>query len=163
MCGHCCGVLLGVGLPLGQCAVTSSALLSAACTGVGRRLQAYGATRDSWRDFGHQNDLAPMDVRQRSRCKRSGPVGRPLSGGGSGRAWLSAAPIRISRSMSFSGWGDAGGRLGGIGLPHRSCNLRGRTLRLPYWLPRDGLAGNRHSRSGEIAGRWALLRVPAGR
>jgi hypothetical protein len=33
------------GLPSGQCAVTSTALLSAACPGVGRRLQAYGTTQ----------------------------------------------------------------------------------------------------------------------
>lgn len=37
------------------------------------------------------------------------------------------------------------------------CNLRGRTLSPPYWLPRAGLAGNRCARSGEIAGRCALI------
>lgn len=45
MCGHCSDVLRGVGLPSGQCAVTLTPLLSAACPGVGRRLQAYGATQ----------------------------------------------------------------------------------------------------------------------
>jgi len=41
MCGHYFDVLRGVGLPFGQCAVTSTTLLSAACKDVGRRLQAF--------------------------------------------------------------------------------------------------------------------------
>ena len=57
------------------------------------------------RDRQHQNAESPSRERQRSRWKRNGPVGRPSSGGGSGRAWLSAAPIRNSRSMVISGWG----------------------------------------------------------
>ena len=57
------------------------------------------------RDRQRQNAESPSRERQRSRWKRKGPVGRPSSGGGSGLAWLSAAPIRNSRSMVISGWG----------------------------------------------------------
>ena len=35
MCGHYCNVLRGLGLPSGQCAVTSTTLLSAACQVLG--------------------------------------------------------------------------------------------------------------------------------
>ena len=58
-------------------------------------------------DFGRyrqrQNAESPGRERQRSRWKRNGPVGRPSSVGGSGRTWLSAAPIRMIWSMVFSG------------------------------------------------------------
>ena len=70
---------------------------------VGRR--PLGCSRFSFgRDRQRQNTESPCRERQRSLCMRTGPVDRPSSDGGSGRAWLSAAPIRNSRSMLISSY-----------------------------------------------------------
>jgi len=99
MCGHCFDVLRGVGLPFGRCAVTSTALLSAACQMMGAAFRLTAPHGFFWRGSQLQNAATPVIVRQRSRMKRCGSVGWPLSECGSGRTWLSAAPIRMIWSM----------------------------------------------------------------
>lgn len=87
-------------------------------------VRAFGCSGFSFgRDHQRQNAESPCRERQRSRWKRNGPVGRPSSVGGSGRAWLSAAPIRNSRSMVVSGGvGRCRWPHSGIGRPHRGVN-----------------------------------------
>lgn len=77
MCGHYCNVLRGVGLPSGQCAVTSTTLLSAACQVLGaafRLAEPHGVDQSftswwyllslaHWAGSGHLRSCIGMSVR----------------------------------------------------------------------------------------------------